>query len=72
MFISFAYFAIALEQDGFGVRPFFEAYVALAKESNQIVGFALYFFTYSTWVITHAYTYKYVFRILLTNSVLLV
>ncbi|XP_046457044.1 thialysine N-epsilon-acetyltransferase-like isoform X2 [Daphnia pulex] len=39
----------ALEQDGFGVRPFFEAFVASEKDSNQIVGFALYFFTYSTW-----------------------
>lgn len=41
---------IALEQDGFGTRPFFEAFVAVEKESNQIIGFALYFFTYSTWV----------------------
>ncbi|XP_032784282.1 thialysine N-epsilon-acetyltransferase isoform X3 [Daphnia magna] len=40
---------IALEQDGFGTRPFFEAFVAVEKESNQIIGFALYFFTYSTW-----------------------
>ncbi|XP_032784278.1 thialysine N-epsilon-acetyltransferase isoform X1 [Daphnia magna] len=38
-----------LEQDGFGTRPFFEAFVAVEKESNQIIGFALYFFTYSTW-----------------------
>jgi hypothetical protein len=57
LFISFAYFATALEQDGFGVRPFFEAFVASEKDSNQIVGFALYFFTYSTWVIMHAFTY---------------
>nr|CAH0108026.1 unnamed protein product [Daphnia galeata] len=39
----------ALEKDGFGIRPFFEAFVAYSNELNQIVGFALYFFTYSTW-----------------------
>jgi len=38
-----------LEQDGFGSRPFFESFVAVDKESNQIIGYALYFYTYSTW-----------------------
>jgi diamine N-acetyltransferase len=45
------FFCLALEKDGFGIRPFFEAFVAYSNELNQIVGFALYFFTYSTWVI---------------------
>jgi len=38
-----------LEQDGFGSRPFFESFVAVAKESDEVVGYALYFYTYSTW-----------------------
>jgi len=38
-----------LERDGFGDRPFFEAFVAATKDSGQVVGFALYFFVYSTW-----------------------
>lgn len=42
----------ALEADGFGDRPYFKAFVAETKDDknqNQIVGFTLYFFTYSTW-----------------------
>jgi len=38
-----------LEQDGFGSRPFYEAFVALTKSTKQTVGYAMYFFTYSTW-----------------------
>jgi len=38
-----------LERDGFGSRPVFECFVAVAKESNELIGYALYFYTYSAW-----------------------
>ena len=37
-----------LLRDGFGPRPFFECLIA--EEDGKPVGFALYFFNYSTWV----------------------
>ena len=40
---------LVLEEDGFGSRAFFESFVAVAKETGEIVGYALYFFVYSTW-----------------------
>ena len=36
-----------LRRDGFGEQPRF--HVALAEDGGAAVGFALYFFTYSTW-----------------------
>ena len=39
-----------LEEDGFGPRPFYECLVAYEPTKPEIlVGFVLYFFTYSTW-----------------------
>ncbi|XP_033996275.1 diamine acetyltransferase 2-like isoform X2 [Trematomus bernacchii] len=44
-----------LERDGFCQNPFFECLVAEVPEENKskdgftVVGFALYFYTYSTW-----------------------
>ena len=38
-----------LENDGFGARPFFEAFVAVDSEYSQLVGYVLYFYSYSTW-----------------------
>ncbi|XP_068600070.1 thialysine N-epsilon-acetyltransferase-like [Brachionichthys hirsutus] len=44
-----------LERDGFGQNPFFECLVAevpeehKSKEGHTIVGYSLYFYTYSTW-----------------------
>ena len=35
-------------RDGFGERPAFE--VLVAQDGGDVVGFAFYFFTYSTWV----------------------
>jgi len=40
---------VVLEEDGFGKRQFFEACVAVCKETNETIGYALYFFVYSTW-----------------------
>ena len=37
----------ALERDGFGERPLFQ--VTIAEWSGEAVGFALWFFAYSTW-----------------------
>ena len=37
----------ALERDGFGDRPLFQ--VTIAEWSGEAVGFALWFFAYSTW-----------------------
>lgn len=50
----------------FGIRPFFETFVAYSNELNQIVGFALYFFTYSTWVI------YYIMGGILTNKLVFI
>lgn len=36
-----------LIEDGFGVNPIFDVFVAEAE--NQLVGFALYYTSYSTW-----------------------
>jgi len=36
-----------LEEDGFGKNPFFHCFVA--EISSQLVGFTLFFYTYSTW-----------------------
>lgn len=36
-----------LKNDGFGKSPLFQTLVA--EEDGEIIGFALYFFTYSTW-----------------------
>lgn len=36
-----------MEQDGFGVRPVYEMYVALREK--RIVGLSLYYYRYSTW-----------------------
>uniref|UniRef100_A0A3P9HKA7 Spermidine/spermine N1-acetyltransferase family member 2b n=1 Tax=Oryzias latipes TaxID=8090 RepID=A0A3P9HKA7_ORYLA len=44
-----------LERDGFGENPFFQCLVAevpeehKSKEGFTVVGYALYFYTYSTW-----------------------
>ncbi|XP_068456384.1 diamine acetyltransferase 2b isoform X1 [Clinocottus analis] len=44
-----------LERDGFGHNPFFECLVAEVPEENKskegftVVGYGLYFYTYSTW-----------------------
>ena len=38
-----------LERDGFGSRPLFQCFIAAAKESNNIIGYAMYYFTYSAW-----------------------
>ncbi|XP_019941081.2 diamine acetyltransferase 2b [Paralichthys olivaceus] len=44
-----------LERDGFGQNPFFECLVAevpeehKSKEGFTVVGYALYYYTYSTW-----------------------
>ncbi len=35
-------------EDGFGERPFYEFFVA-EQEEGEVVGLALYFYTYSTW-----------------------
>jgi GNAT superfamily N-acetyltransferase len=40
--------AAIYRQDGFGERPFFEAFVA-EKEDGEIIGMALFFMAYSTW-----------------------
>ncbi len=37
-----------IRQDGFGRRPYFETLIC--QERNNAVGFALYFFTYSTFL----------------------
>lgn len=43
----------ALQEDGFGSRPFFYSFTAEAKgiegEADSIVGYAIFFYTYSTW-----------------------
>jgi GNAT superfamily N-acetyltransferase len=36
-----------LESDGFGNRPYFDCFVA--DRNGEIVGLALYYFSYSTW-----------------------
>ena len=43
--------AETLEEDGFGSsRAFFECFVAEAKSKpNELIGYVLYFYTYSTW-----------------------
>ncbi|KAI9561078.1 hypothetical protein GHT06_012034 [Daphnia sinensis] len=41
--------AKALEVDGFGRRSFYEGFVAESHKFNQVVGYAVYYFTYSTW-----------------------
>lgn len=44
-----------LERDGFGQNPFFECLIAEVPEEHKsnegftIIGYALYFYTYSTW-----------------------
>uniref|UniRef100_A0A3B1J298 Spermidine/spermine N1-acetyltransferase family member 2 n=1 Tax=Astyanax mexicanus TaxID=7994 RepID=A0A3B1J298_ASTMX len=44
-----------LERDGFGPNPFFQCLVAevaqehCSPEGHTVVGYALYFYTYSTW-----------------------
>lgn len=38
-----------LEEDGFGKHPVFEFFVAEDPKKNQIIGLALYFYSYSTW-----------------------
>uniref|UniRef100_A0A3B1J3K4 Spermidine/spermine N1-acetyltransferase family member 2 n=1 Tax=Astyanax mexicanus TaxID=7994 RepID=A0A3B1J3K4_ASTMX len=46
---------IKLERDGFGPNPFFQCLVAevaqehCSPEGHTVVGYALYFYTYSTW-----------------------
>ncbi len=37
-------------RDGFGDTPAFEVLVVREAEGSEVIGFALYFFTYSTWV----------------------
>ncbi|MEK6479548.1 GNAT family N-acetyltransferase [Catalinimonas sp. 4WD22] len=38
-----------LEEDGFGEQPVFEFFVAENEETKNILGLALYFYSYSTW-----------------------
>ena len=39
-----------LEEDGFGAKPFFECLVAYdPAKPDKLVGFVLFFYTYSTW-----------------------
>ncbi len=39
-----------LELDGFGERPFYECIVVESLDNpNVLVGYVLYFYTYSTW-----------------------
>ena len=39
-----------LEEDGFGSNPFYHCFAAENPDKpNELVGFVLYFFTYSTW-----------------------
>jgi len=38
-----------LERDGFGSRPAFGCFVAAVKESNEVIGYAMHFNTYSAW-----------------------
>ena len=39
-----------LEEDGFGAKPFFECLVAYdPAKPEKLVGFVLFFYTYSTW-----------------------
>ena len=37
----------SMEEDGFGERPFYEFFVA--ESEGEIVGIAVYFYSYSTW-----------------------
>ena len=42
--------AAKLEEDGFGPRPFYECFVAETRTMvDQLVGYVLFFYTYSTW-----------------------
>ncbi|XP_046461758.1 thialysine N-epsilon-acetyltransferase-like isoform X3 [Daphnia pulex] len=41
--------AKALEADGFGSRRFYEGFVAESHKLKQVVGYAIYYFSYSTW-----------------------
>lgn len=36
-------------KDGFGEQPVFEFFVAEDQEAGEIIGLALYFYSYSTW-----------------------
>lgn len=38
-----------LEEDGFGPKPFYECFVAQEPEKSALIGYVLYFYTYSTW-----------------------
>nr|CAH0111365.1 unnamed protein product [Daphnia galeata] len=40
---------ITLEVDGFGSRRFYEGFVAESHELKKVVGYAIYYFSYSTW-----------------------
>ena len=39
---------VVLEENGFGSRPCFKSCVAVAKETDETVGYALYYLGYST------------------------
>ena len=39
-----------LEKDGFGEERLFRTLVSQMVDTNQVVGYALYFYKYSTWV----------------------
>ena len=48
---DFFFFIVSsvLERDGFGSRPAFGCFVAAVKESNEVIGYAMHFNTYSAW-----------------------
>ena len=48
MHLKCVFVVLAFEEDGFGSNPLFHAFVAVEKSTNEIVGCAVYVFTYAT------------------------